>query len=198
MPRLVDHEQRRRDIVDATWTVIADEGYEAASMRRIAEEAGCTTGQITHYFEAKDDILVAVLTESHDAGLRRLSADLDAAGSDLELITEAVVDSLPLDQERAREWKAWLAFWGRATTSIRLADQHQTSYKDWRTRLAEMFALISDEHSLRVDIEASAEHLLATVDGLGMHILLEPGRADRATLSSIIATHLGQRRSGPS
>ena len=47
MPKVVDHAVRRAELVDAAWRVIAEEGLEAATMRRIAEAAGCTTGRVT-------------------------------------------------------------------------------------------------------------------------------------------------------
>ncbi|MGH3177968.1 MAG: TetR/AcrR family transcriptional regulator, partial [Streptosporangiaceae bacterium] len=52
MPKVVDHAARRAELVDAAWRVIAEEGLEAATMRRIAEAAGCTTGRVTHYFDS--------------------------------------------------------------------------------------------------------------------------------------------------
>ena len=36
MPKIVDHAERRREVLDATWRVIGREGLEAATVRRIA------------------------------------------------------------------------------------------------------------------------------------------------------------------
>ena len=40
MPKIVDHDQRRIELVDATWRIIARLGIESATMREIALEAG--------------------------------------------------------------------------------------------------------------------------------------------------------------
>ena len=45
MLKVIDHDWRRAELVDATWRVIAEEGVEAATVRRIAEAANCTTGR---------------------------------------------------------------------------------------------------------------------------------------------------------
>src|SRR5580692_1468139 len=72
MPKVVDHDARRAELVDAAWRVIAAEGLEAATMRRIAQAAGCTTGRVTHYFYSKDDMLVAALREVHRRAAERM------------------------------------------------------------------------------------------------------------------------------
>ena len=72
MPKVIDHAVRRAELVDAAWRVIAEEGLEAATMRRIAEAAGCTTGRVTHYFDSKDDVLVAALREVHSRAAKRM------------------------------------------------------------------------------------------------------------------------------
>ena len=64
MPRVVDIEQRRTELTDATARVIARSGIEAATMREIAAEAGWTTGALTHYFADKHDLLLATFQAS--------------------------------------------------------------------------------------------------------------------------------------
>ena len=50
MPKSVDPTQKRAAFVAASWDVIAAEGLRGATLRRVAAEAGCTTGALTHYF----------------------------------------------------------------------------------------------------------------------------------------------------
>jgi len=192
VPRYVDHSLRRAAIVDAAWRLIADEGYDAVTIRRLATELGGATGRVTNYFDTKDDILGAVLDEltaSHQSGLARLSEELDAAGGDLDAITTALVESLPLDSERIRDWKSWLAFWGRASVSTQIAEQHRTIYSAWRTRLASMLEVAAGR-PVGPSTERHAEQLLALIDGLGLHLLIEPSRTDRKVLFEMIYTQL--------
>lgn len=58
IPKVVDHDQRRSDIVDVTWQLIVDGGLEAATMRKITSSAGFTNGA-KHYFPSQDDIIEA-------------------------------------------------------------------------------------------------------------------------------------------
>ena len=58
---------RRRLIVDAARRVFENAGLEGASIRAIAEAAGCTTGAIYPHFRSKEEIFAVVLSESLSA-----------------------------------------------------------------------------------------------------------------------------------
>ena len=55
--RWVDHEQRRHRIAEVAINLIAAEGLGAATVRRIAVDAGVSTSAITHYFADKQELL---------------------------------------------------------------------------------------------------------------------------------------------
>jgi AcrR family transcriptional regulator len=114
VPKIVDHEQRRDEIALIACAVVAQHGFEQATIVRIARAAGCTTGMIAHYFETKQDIIIAALRLI----LRRIEARLTHAdgGDLLTLLSEA----LPLDQARYTECAVWLAFWGQVPADKRL------------------------------------------------------------------------------
>lgn len=56
-----DREQKRAEIVAAAEALFTGDGYEQASMTRIAAAAGVTPTTIYWYFRDKDELLVAVL-----------------------------------------------------------------------------------------------------------------------------------------
>ncbi|MDG1410366.1 MAG: TetR/AcrR family transcriptional regulator [Acidimicrobiales bacterium] len=193
MPRYVDHAERRRAIVKAAWALIADEGYEAVTIRRLAQELGGATGRITNFFSTKDDILIAVLDEltaSHQSGLAQLSAALDGAGADLDLVASAIVESLPLDDDRIRDWKIWLVFWSRASISPVIAQQHQEVYAAWRNRLANALSVVAGSDQQVTALQQRAEQLLAFIDGLGVHLLIEPDRAEADEVLELVYAQL--------
>src|SRR5438552_9568935 len=61
MPKIVDHEQRRDQIALVACRVVAENGFDQATIVRIAREAGYTTGMVAHYFDTKQDIIIAAL-----------------------------------------------------------------------------------------------------------------------------------------
>jgi TetR/AcrR family transcriptional repressor of bet genes len=178
VPKVVDHAQRRRVLVAATWGVVAAEGIEAATVRRIAEEAGCTTGRITHYFADKEEVLVAALRQVHRAAGKRMLAAIGQR-SGLEALRAVLAEALPLDQERILEWRVWLAFWGSAATSTSLqAEQHQR-YREWRGLLKRVLA--TAQLSADIDLDRLVDQIVALVDGFGLQGVLDPQREQLAS-----------------
>src|SRR5215471_983041 len=51
---------RREQIVEAAVAVIAQQGLQNLSLSEIEKKAGMSRGQLTYYFPAKEDILLAV------------------------------------------------------------------------------------------------------------------------------------------
>jgi AcrR family transcriptional regulator len=118
MPKIVDHAQRRDEIALVACRVVAAHGFDRASMVRIAREAGYTTGMLAHYFDSKQDIIIAALRLI----LRRIDERLsrparDAARPDL---LELLLEALPIDAHRHIECAFWITFWGQVTADKRL------------------------------------------------------------------------------
>ncbi len=117
MPKIVDHEQRRDEIALVACRVVAQHGFEQATIVRIAREAGYTTGMVAHYFDTKQDIIIAALRLI----LRRIEERLTQVARHeqpdlLALLTEA----LPIDEPRYIECAFWIAFWGQVSADQRL------------------------------------------------------------------------------
>jgi TetR/AcrR family transcriptional regulator, transcriptional repressor of bet genes len=172
MPKVVDHAARRAELVDAAWRVIAADGLEAATVRRIAEAAGCTTGRVTHYFDAKDDVLVTALREVHKRAGQRMIRHID--GADIATVLyQVILDALPMDEERQLEWKVWLAFWGRAAADDRLHREQQQRYAEWRGVLGKLIRRARPDDSA-VERRTAVDLIAGAIDGLGIQATLEP------------------------
>ena len=66
---------RSRELVlDAAERVMAEHGFEAATIARVVEEAGIPLSSVYHYYGSKDGILLAVM----ERGAERFFADLPA------------------------------------------------------------------------------------------------------------------------
>lgn len=66
-PRDGDSAETRRRILDAARESFAKDGFRATTNRRIAAEAGITSGAIYHYVESKAELYAAVYCDTIDA-----------------------------------------------------------------------------------------------------------------------------------
>ncbi len=116
MPKIVDHAKRRDDIALVACRVVATHGFEQATVARIAKETGYTTGMIAHYYESKQEIILAALRLILRRIEERLTQRTDPPADLLTVLCEA----LPLDSHRYTECAFWTAFWGQVSTDKRL------------------------------------------------------------------------------
>ena len=166
MPRVVDIEERRAAFVEASWRVIADEGLRAASLRRVAMAAGCTTGSLPHYFPDRQTLLVSALRAVHERAGARMLAIARRERDPVERLRRVLREALPLDRDSLREWRVWLAFWSECMHDPDLARENERRYAEWSGGLEDLLgALVEPE---RVSAEVSA--WIALVDGIGLGI----------------------------
>lgn len=86
----------RQEILDAARELFARDGYEATSIRKIAEKIGASSGILYHYFEDKPAIVAHLVAES----FARLGQRMEAIAQD---------QAPPLDRVR-RAGRAYIQF----------------------------------------------------------------------------------------
>ncbi|AYF74426.1 TetR/AcrR family transcriptional regulator [Nocardia yunnanensis] len=106
MPRLVDHEQRRREITAAARKVIAAGGLDAATFQAVAAEAGISVRLIQYYFGTKRDLMLATHRAVVEDWGRTFAASLGELGPDAaprDVIRAVSMGLLPLDEQRHQD-----------------------------------------------------------------------------------------------
>jgi len=84
-------ESLRQDILDAARELFVREGYEATSVRRIAEKVGCSPGILYHYFEDKPSIMAQLVLEAFAQLTKRLLAICDDNAPPLDRLRRALM-----------------------------------------------------------------------------------------------------------
>lgn len=100
MPRRVNHQERRQEILEAVTRITVKGGIASATFREIAGEAGMSVRLIQYYFGSKADVLLA--TQQHVAALAtaRLTDRVRQAGDAPRDVLHAVLTSfVPTDEE---------------------------------------------------------------------------------------------------
>ena len=170
MPKIVDVDVQREAVLKATWRTIARHGVTGTTVRRIAREAGVSTGFISHYFRDKKEVLAAALKLSNEQSQKRLSACVDGLRglAALRAVIEAV---LPLDEERRLEWLIWLTFLSNAASDPALAREWRRGRDGWHATLVRLLedAKSGGEIRSEIDTEHESDRLVLLIVGLGLH-----------------------------
>jgi AcrR family transcriptional regulator len=181
MPKIVDWDARRDEILSATWLVIARDGIAKATIRAIAREAACSPGILAHYFDGKADILGAALVMSH----RRVGARMDASTAGLaglEALRVVMLEALPLDDKRDLEAQIEISFWGRALGNAELRELQHTEYDRLRARLRDHLGEAAELGQIRADVDPdfASHQLVVLIDGVSAERVLYPDRVPPA------------------
>ena len=67
-------ESLRQEILDVARVLFAQEGYEATSVRKIADKVGCSPGILYHYFEDKEQLMASIVAETFQKMVERLDS----------------------------------------------------------------------------------------------------------------------------
>jgi AcrR family transcriptional regulator len=178
VPKIVDHDERRLELVDATWRIIARLGIEGATMREIALEAGFANGALKPYFPTKDTLLEFAFGHVFNRTNQRI-ATVTEGKSGLSALRAFCLEVLPLDEERVNEARIVIPFWQKAVNDPRKAVIHQQSMEEWlaaiRLYLAE--ARKAGDVSAAVDDDTVASQLLNMLLGaqIGAALASDPG-----------------------
>ncbi len=188
MPAIVDHDERRREVAEAAFRLVAKRGLAALTVRAVADEVGCSTAVVSHYFENKRQLLIQTYELSAEGAAARFFAARDA-GADL---SGCLAVLLPLDAARADDWNVWFCFWGEAAADPELAGRQ-------RARVANTIGFIGtllrrDQPHLRTASEAMIERLasriLSTLMGVAVQALFSPALWPPARQMQIITDEL--------
>ncbi|MBI1198583.1 MAG: TetR family transcriptional regulator [Phenylobacterium sp.] len=168
-----DREAKRAELLAAALAVIAEEGYAGASLRRVAQRAGCTTGAVTYYFASKEEMMAALIESRFDVfdTILEVQEKIDIrAGFRLWL------DLMSDEQSSTRTGDLQLLASARHEPA--LAAVYQRRYGRYRDGLTSILARRQAEGRVRTDIAADvlSDQLCAMGDGWMMLLPIEPER----------------------
>jgi AcrR family transcriptional regulator len=191
VPKIVDHELRRQELLAAVWRVIARTGIVGVTTREIAREAGVSTGVLAHYFADKEELLAAALRLSHQQVYERIRERTQGLLG-LAAIRTLMLEALPLDGERLLEAQIEINFLALALGNSALRDlQHEEFERFWDAlhyRVCEAQKL--GHIPAGTDPSDVTHELVILVEGLSQEAVLYPSRAtpqrQRQTLDAVL------------
>ncbi len=186
---------RVQAFVDATIDCLAESGYHAASVRRIAGRAGVTPGLLTHYFAGKAELIAAAYRHLADLTFAHALAVADAEGADARRRLAAFVSAsfggpdLPYDI-----FKVWISFWALTVTEPSVAQVHAETYGRVRSELERMISDVMRSQGRSADgndIRRLGIGANAVIDGMWLEFSLDPGTFDDAEAAAIACRMVG-------
>jgi AcrR family transcriptional regulator len=190
MPRL-DGESRRRQLAEALWRVVLRDGIQAASVRKVAAEAGVSAGSLRHVFPSQSELLAFAMELIIEEVSRRV-ADVEPSGEIRDVVERRLQSLLVLDPESRAVFEVWLAFSGRARVDATLRPLRDETHGRVRELCRVALETLVAHRKARSDLDVpfETERLHALVDGLAMHATLDPDVTTAARQIEALSRHL--------
>jgi AcrR family transcriptional regulator len=191
MPKVVDHDERRREIAAALWTILLRDGMSAVTVRALAAEAGWSVGAIRHYYKSQDELVLFAMGEMLVSIAGRMGA-LDFRDPDRAVLQNAVEQMLPLDRQRKAEAQIWFTLLTRRIANPELGAKANDLDLVVRAGVREVLAAMASTKLLAEhrELEVEAVRLHALIDGLALHALSDPPLDSPNVIRAVIGMHL--------
>ncbi|WP_033287998.1 TetR/AcrR family transcriptional regulator [Amycolatopsis jejuensis] len=175
MPKVIDHDQRRREIVEVAKKLIIEGGFEAATMRSIVTAAGFANGALKHYFPSKDSIIAATFESVLQETAQRMS-ELDPDLGPMDALRGFVEAAIPMDAHQIASARVLLVLWEHSVANPELARQYRDLLTRWRAELTVRIAAArgAGEKPDAPAITVLADEIVAVSIGANVTSLMHP------------------------
>jgi TetR/AcrR family transcriptional repressor of bet genes len=160
---------RRRQILEATVSVIGKSGLTGLTMKTIAAAAGCSYGVAAFHFRSKEGLLLAALdhlVEEYEQVRQPLSmggeGPADAAAARLRAMIASDFDGRVSGD---RQIAVWAAFWAETARNRAYRARCAELKERYRRSTAADVAMLAATRRLAVDADQVSATLNAIVDG---------------------------------
>ena len=198
MPKIVDHDQRRSEIISAMWRVVDNGGVNSVSVRSIAASAGVSKTNIGHYFDSQPHLLALGAAESAASVSARIVAS-DLGDDPLVEATNLLMRMVPDTAAKRRRASVWLHVIDMCADNPgteELVLDIESAHTDAITHIVEQLRARKLLHRGR-DVAAEVAALHALVDGVALQALTSRAVMPKNLARDVLRSHLAGLASSP-
>ena len=197
--------RRREQVIEAAVAIIAEQGIQHLSLSAIEDRTAMSRGQLTYYFPAKEDILLAVFDHTIEVMMKRRVEDdpahagcpCAAEGWDrmTAFLTSFIANPPEIPEFHALQYTFLSQIGHRDDFRDRLANL----YEHWRSfavaDLAEAVAATAPGRP-RLAVRTLSSFVQAILHGLAVQRVADPTAYDRDEMRHLVLCMLGGFPSG--
>jgi AcrR family transcriptional regulator len=202
MPKVVDHESRRRMVAKVAFEAMESVGPERTSIREIARRGGFSHSLLSHYFRDSDEVFGFAYRYLTESVLERVSERASSLPPGIERLYASLDESCPYRLGVGAV--ATLSFWVHAVGNEHNRLMQKRSYGLWRRCLRKyMVESIREAHiAPRMPTDDLLDLTVMFLDGLCVAATLESAqwssrRQVRLLDSFFVANYVPQREYRP-
>jgi AcrR family transcriptional regulator len=149
----VDHNSRREEVAAAAAKLIAEQGMDGLTTRSLAKSMGCSIGVLSHYFNCKEDIVLAAFHWA-DTRIDKRMEDILTSSPTLDSFIPVIRAGLPLDAASDLEWRVRFNLYAYALTSSEHLPVQMEKLQLFRQQLETIIGRLQAANEIRSDVAA--------------------------------------------
>lgn len=160
-------DQKREELIKATYQVVAEKGYSAVTLQDIAERAGVSKGSTLYYFATKEELFLGALEWIIEKVHARIGEAVAAVDDPVEKVKAAMGAIFANAQESRQFFLAYSDFVSLGTRNKRFHDLNARFYHGCCNLDREIIeAGIKAGRFRTLDVDEASSMMRALVDGL--------------------------------
>ena len=187
MPKIVDHDERRRVIVEALWRVVARDGAHEVSVRHVAAEAGMPKSSIGHYVGTMPQLMGLAVDQLVQDNTDYLMS-LDLLNLDVDKATAVFYTLVPVSERRRHMSGVWLLLAAQAGADPEFAEVLHRLNASVAEGIEDLLRGMQRKglvDSTR-EIHREARRLHALIDGLALQCMTDPSLRSETDVRAIL------------
>lgn len=186
MPKRVDHQQRRREIAEALFRIVAELGMQAVTLRAVAAEAGISMNLVQYYFPTKEAMVDFAWQRIVELGAERAGPGVARAletGDERTVVRALLLSVLPTDNRGRMLSAVQIAYFAVDVTRGSRSPTQEALLPHLIHALTEQLrrARTRDRMPAHLDPRLEADTLATVAAGLLMGMLVRNYDLDQAT-----------------
>ena len=196
MNKKTDGDTKER-IIAAAYRVLGEQGYDKASMKEIAKEAGVAQGLINYYFRSKEELLFALFRQESARFCGQLE-EINKMPVSEHFIRDAMRFAMNVVEESPELHRLRFELFAIGLRSAQGRREIADSMQDGRAQAISAMERLPLHDG--VNREAVASILVAVLDGLALQLMADDsmdGKAVYDTLADMLGAYMranGQQR----
>lgn len=181
MPKVGVAPIRRKELIEATISILHDSKLKDPTLSAISERAGLSTSIVNHYFKSKKMLLEATMRELASGFIGEVTLRTSATRTPLERINGIIDANFAPSQCTPEAISAWLWFWARVPLCKEFDEIQRACDQllEKELRIAVMELVPADE------VEDVVEGIVAIMYGLWLRFAHDPKKVNLETACRI-------------
>jgi AcrR family transcriptional regulator len=192
LPKIVNHDQRKKEIQQAVWKLIAEKGIEEVSFRKVAQSMHLTTGSIRYYFPTQEELLRYCIRSAGENVHQHILSHIDLTLPCDHVLQQLVSEILPLQETGDRDMVIWYSIIEFTRKQQNLQDIAFAIFQYMRHMQKSYLELLQKGNFLKepINIPVETTRLHSLIIGLSTYWNIDPSKEAKKWIKEALYTHL--------